>query len=346
MSNTNSSLTDSQLKCIQRILIIQYQPFGDILLNTGYLSFLREKFPTARIDFLIGKRFLTLLECNPHIDNLIVMNKQKGWRYYTERLRIIRLVRSNRYDVVIDQIRNGGSAMITLCSGARYRLGWELKRWNRLYNYRRIRSNDRYYSLMKFRLLEPLGIYEQPHELYYHIRDASKNNVSAWLTDTGLDDRRFVVFSPGTPVLAKKWSLDSFAALADLIYAKYEMEIVLLWGPGEQDDCHYIAGKAQHKPLIALPTTFNEAGALLQRAFAYISQDGGINHVAVAMQTPSIALFGPTTNPLKWQAWHKPFHLYLRNYACKDASDRTLGITPEMVLEKFDALVRILEVNG
>jgi ADP-heptose:LPS heptosyltransferase len=96
-------------------------------------------------------------------------------------------------------------------------------------------------------------------------------------------------------------------------------------------------------PILALPTTFNEAAALLKRAKMYISQDGGINHVAIAMKTPSIALFGPHSNPRKWQAWHNPLHPYMRNWDCTSREDRTLGISAEMVYIKFKEIEAIIQ---
>ncbi|HOD17127.1 MAG TPA: glycosyltransferase family 9 protein [Candidatus Cloacimonadota bacterium] len=343
MSNTNKIIPEAELKTITKILIIQYKPFGDILLNTGYFPFLRAKFPNAQIDFLIRDSHITVLEDNPYLDNLVITHNKKGLAYYQERLRIIRVVRARKYDLIIDQMRGTGSALITLFSGAKYRIGWQLKRWNFVYNYRKPRSNDRYYSLMKFHLLEPLGISETPHELYYFIKEQSQQKIDAWLAAVNLKPKEFIVFSPGTPVLAKKWALDSFVALADLIQQNHPYQIVLLWGPGEETDCQYIAENTKYPVVIAPPTNFNEAAALLNRAFMYISQDGGINHLAVAVNTPSIAIFGPHSNPKKWQAWHLPIHPYLRNYKCMDEKDRTLGITPVMVYEKFLELLKVVD---
>jgi ADP-heptose:LPS heptosyltransferase len=338
----------NELKKIKKILIIQHKPFGDVLLNTGYLPFLRKKFPQAQIDYLIQKPYLTLLEDNPYIDNLLVMQKKekKGLNYFgylKERFRIIKKVRTQKYDLIIDQLRGTGSAQITLLSGAKYRIGWKLKRWNWVYNLKRTRRNDRYYSLMKFHLLEPLGIKEQPHQLYYHVKRSSQEKIDEWLKEQNLSDNQFIVFSPGTPVLAKQWSEEGFAKLGDLIQEKHQIPIVFLWGPGEDELCKRIIARMNTKPIMALPTKFNEAAALLKRAKMYISQDGGINHVAISQNCPSIAIFGPHSNPKKWQAWHDPKHPYIRNWDCQDSSDRTLGITPEMVYEKFLELKDIIE---
>jgi len=330
------SIPPEAIKQIKNILLIQYKPFGDVLLNTGYLPALRKRFPGARIDFLVQRPYLTLLKDNPNLDDLIIMEKRKGIQYYLERLRIIREVRKRKYDLIIDQLRGTGSAQITLFSGVSFRLGWRLKRWNWVYNYTVPREHIRYYGLMKFDLLKPLEITEdQTANLFYHVEADSFRYIGEWLRQNGLTGQKLVVISPGTPVRRKQWSLESFAQLSDLILTRTDFKVILLWGPGERGDVEFIAGKMSEKPIIAPPTTFNQAGALLKHAAMYIGNDGGINHLAVAMETPSIAIFGPTSNPKKWVAWHKPQHMYLRDWDFKDRKDNSFNISPEQVYGKL-----------
>ncbi|MBU1874166.1 hypothetical protein KJ688_10650, partial [bacterium] len=108
-------ISKNDLASIRKILIIQYKPFGDVLLNTGYLPTLRNQFPNAQIDYLVQKPYKTVLEDNPNINKLLLMEKKKKktFSYFAERLRIIHLVRKERYDVIVDQLRGPGSAQIT-----------------------------------------------------------------------------------------------------------------------------------------------------------------------------------------------------------------------------------------
>jgi len=335
--NNEKTIPVEELKKIKKILLIQYKPFGDILLNTGYFSTLRKKFPDAQIDYLIQRPYKTILEDNPYIDNLVFMEKKskKTVGYYLERFRIMGIVRQRRYDVIVDQLRGPGSAQIAMYSGAKYRLGWKLKRWNWVYNYKTERDNQRYYSRSKFDLLNPLGIKEEKHNTYYKVKDASIDYIKQWLKKQKLDNSKLVVISPGTPVKAKQWSLDYYVKLTDMILDNTEFKIILLWGPGEKDDVEYIAGQMKNKPVIAPPTTFNEAGALLKFSDMFIGNDGGINHLAVALETPSIAVFGRKSNPRKWTAWHKNIHFYLRDWELKDRKDPTFNIAPDQVFAVF-----------
>jgi ADP-heptose:LPS heptosyltransferase len=94
--------------------------------------------------------------------------------------------------------------------------------------------------------------------------------------------------------------------------------------------------------LISPPTTFNQAGALLNFAKVLICNDGGINHLAVSQGLPSISIFGPKSNPLKWCAWHKKEYVYMKDMAFKDPNDDRFNITPDQVFEKLLDLFDIL----
>jgi ADP-heptose:LPS heptosyltransferase len=338
-------LTAAQLKEIHKILIIQQKPFGDILLNTGYFQELRKHFPKARIDFLIQKPFVTVLQGNPHLDNLIVMDKEKGYKYFLPYIKVILKIRKIKYDLVIDQLRGTSSARIVLFSGAPFRLGHKLntkkrmgitfKRWNWLYNIGTERGKIRYYSRFKFDLLEPLGIKEVQHNIQYFVKHESHEYIKSWLRETGLVEKEFIVFSPGTPVRKKQWDLDYYARLADIIQDKLNCKVIILWGPGEYEDAEYIKKQSKSDIIIAPPTTFNQAAALLNYTKVLICNDGGINHLAVSQETPSLAIFGAKSSPDKWVAWHKPMHTFLKDWKFRDLNDNRFNISAEMAYNKL-----------
>ena len=349
-------LSEQELKDIKKILIIQQKPFGDILLNTGYLTELRRHFPDAQIDYLIQKPYITILADNPHLDNLVIMDKTRSWKRFISYLKIIRIIRKTKYDLVIDQLRGTSSVRFVALSGARWRLGFKLKpkrrmgitfnRWNWLYNLSVPKGETRYYARMKFDALLPLGISEVEHNIFYHVKPESFDYIKNWLHNEGIINTKLMVFSPGTPVKRKQWDLDCYAQLADMIQNQLDSRVVLLWGPGEKEDTLYIQNKMKTVPVIAPSTTFNQAGALLNFSELLITNDGGINHLAVSQEVPSIAIFGRSSNPKKWCAWHKPIHVCLRASNYKDSHDNTFNITPEQVYKKVVELSKIIKNNA
>lgn len=341
-----------ELAKIKKVLIIQYKPFGDVLLNTSYLPALRKRLPSAQIDYLVQKPFKTILEDNPNLDNLILMEKRKraSFSYYLERLKMIILVRKTHYDMILDTMRGPGTSQITLFSGAKYRIGWLRKgfkgwvaRYNWVYNYRIIRDQKIYAARAKFAILTPLGVKETTDNVFYHVKPESFFYIDNWLKEIKLAQERFVVFSPVTPVPRKQWEFERFARLADLIIEKTGMKIIIMWGPGEKERVEYLVSKMTHKPIVAIATTFNQAGALLKRAYMYIGNDGGINHLAVSLDVPTLTVFGPKTDPLKWTAWHLPIHKYLKDFDFTSKTDNSFNISPEIAFDKFNELTKIIE---
>jgi ADP-heptose:LPS heptosyltransferase len=318
---------------IQRILIIQIRPFGDVLLNTGYLPFLRKKLPRARIDFLAKHPFDSVLANNPHIDDVVVFGKSQSHGYWLDKLRLMFFVRRQRYDVIIDQIQGTTSAQIVMFSRAKYRIAAEGKKWSWLYNIR-VPQAARYSGSMKFDLLKPLGIREAPYRLHYHVQPQSVAYIQEWLAQANPGNDEFICISPGSPRIKKKWGAACFAALGDLILKNTDRKVVLLWGPHETEDLERVQAAMTLRPLIAPATSYNQAAALLKASELLVCNDGGLNHLSVATGTPSLAVFGGTS-PKFWSPQAVfPNHYHLANADWDGRSD-DFGITPEAVFNKI-----------
>ncbi len=322
---------------ISKILVIQFEPFGDILLNTAYLPALRKKFPKAHIVFLARTPFHKVLENNPHIDEVMVFKQGKGMGYVLSRIKVFARVFARRFDIVIDQMRGTGSAQIAMFSMARYRLGWANSRVAFMYNIPVLPGENRYSASMKFDLLKPLGIDEEPYKLHYHIKDESFQYIDQWIEENHLTD--FVCISPGSPVPKKKWRLENYAQVADMIIEKLGLPVVILWGPREMDDVNGVISHMKRDALIAPPTDFNQGAAMLTRAKLLVCNDGGINHLCASTGTPALSIFG-NTNPINWCP--KP----LGNYRClyvpdhpKDDGNR-FGISPETVMKNIEQMLQ------
>lgn len=345
-------IPENEIDKLRKILVIQYKPFGDVLLNTAYLPALRSRCPNAEIHYLVQEPYSAILEDNPLLDELLLMEKRKKGTvsYGIQRYHLIRRIRKNRYDLIIDQARGPGASQMTFFSGARYRLGWHktkklswLKGYNWVYNFRTLKNDHIYSARAKFDMLKPLGIVDDGSGTFISITDESRRKASDWFEMNSLNGRTTVAVSPVTPIRSRQWDLDRFAALADMIINRTGYEVLLLWGPGEEEKVRSISSMMEHRPLIAPPTSFNEAGAFLQRSSSYIGNNGGILHLAVAVDTPTLTIFGPGgTNPKKWTAWHLPYHLHVKNMEIERYTDGTLGIEPETAFDKFLELQRII----
>ncbi len=91
----------------------------------------------------------------------------------------------------------------------------------------------------------------------------------------------------------------------------------------------------KEKAILAPQTTFNQAGAFLNSVKVLICNDGGINHLAVSQEVPSISIFGAKSTPDKWCAWHKPQHIYLKDWNHINLLDNSFNINPQKVFQKL-----------
>jgi ADP-heptose:LPS heptosyltransferase len=319
---------------IKSILIIQLSPFGDVLLNTSYLNALRNKFPTAKIDFLVSEPYNSVLYKHPALSELVTFKKKKGSAYAWERLKVFVRVMLRRYDLVIDQQAGTGSGQVVLFSLAKYRLGFEDSRFAPIYNLVARRGVVRYSASQKFDLLVPLGIKEEPYKLYYYIKDESIAYIDKWLAEVKLEDRGFICFSPGSPAQRKIWDLKLFAELADRLQENTGLPIVILWALDEKADAETMLNHMKNKAFFAPPTSLNEAAAMLKRAKLLVCNDGGMNHISVATETPSLAMFGPTL-PIYWCPGPVfKNHASLSHPHAYDPKDKSFGITVEEAYTK------------
>lgn len=328
-------MADATVKDIKKILIIQLRPYGDVLLATSYLEALRNSFPESRIDFLVSAPYDDILYKNPFVSNVIVSPKKGGISYYTGRLAIIIKAVMRRYDVIIDQADAVGSRPFLLLCGARYRIGWETGKSPSLYNMKAPADTTFLYAALRnCDMVLPLGIRARPKKMYYHVRPESLDYIDNWLSQNRIQAKRFICVSPGSPELYKRWDTGSFVQTARLLAHDLGVPVVISGLPAELADFKAGMGDPPEGAAYGPLTTFNQLAALLTRSRLLICNDGGVNHLSVATETPALALFGPSF-VAHWSAQGAfPHHYHLHNPQRTALDGQTFGITPAMVVEK------------
>jgi len=330
---------------MKKVLVIQLGPFGDALLTTSYFETLKRRLSAAKLYYLVKEPYHKILKDHPFIDNLIIIKKQKGLRYISERIKIIRKIHREKFDLVIDQQNMPSSQQITFFSHAKFRLGYADARLSFVYNLKAQRGKKRYSASSKYDILGPLEIKEEPYKLYFNIGKDSCQYVEKWLEHQNINKQEYVCISPGSPVKRKKWKLTNYAELADLIQEKTRYNIVLLWGPREFQDIETIRSRMKTEPIIAPATDLNQAAALLKKCKLLICNDGGLNHLAVATETPTLAIFG-NTDPEVWSpasVFPRHHHLYIAGF--NSENDNSFGISPEMAYEEVQRILKYLDLK-
>jgi lipopolysaccharide heptosyltransferase II len=284
-----------------KILIIKFSSLGDIILTTAGLRAIREKFKrdNYRISFLVGQEFKEVLLRCPHIDELLVCDFKSRDQGVGGFLKLVKSLRSRYFDIVIDLQNNRRSHILAAMTLALDRYGYENKKFSSLLN-RRIKNNKDAIGPVahQFNLLNLLGIQLSGHYLEMFPRGQDEKFAEDFLAGQWISPNQKLV---GLNIGASKrwktkvWPLPQLARFCELASSK-DIRIVLT---GNSDDSgranDLVKSLAKTKIIDACgKLSINQLAALIKKCGVYISADSAPLHVAAAMRTPFVALFGPT----------------------------------------------------
>ena len=295
-----------------RILLIQLRRIGDVLLATPAFRAVRRRFPAARIELLIEPAYTPLVHRNPHLDGLLAVPRRQS---LTRNLAALADIRRRRYDLTIDFLGKPRTALWSRLSGARRRIGYDTpgRRW--CYTERVSPGDPAAYTVRhKEALLAPIGAELDDESLDFPIEAGDRDAVARELAAAGHDDETPVAaLAPGARRDDKRWPAERFAELADRLVDARGCRVLLVCGPGEEDDARRVRRHMRH------PCIFTEerpplprVQALLERCRIFIGNDTGLRHMAVAAGLPTVAVFGQP-RPSNWTPPDDPRH---RSLAC------------------------------
>jgi len=287
----------------QKILVIKLRAIGDVILATPVLENLRQAFPQAQIDFLTEKMCVPIVSDHPAINEILNFDRNQPGASR----KLIQQVRRRRYDVVLDLFGNPRSAVLTLLSGAPMRVGFRFRVRQYAYNLKVVPRGDRVHEV-EFNLdaLRALEIPIVTRKLLVAVDEASENFAKQFWRENGLENRRVIGLNASGGWYTKRWPLDFFAQLGDRLQRELKAAVLLLWGPGEYVDAKTIAQMMQAPSLLAPPANLKQLAALLRKLTLLVSNDSGPLHLAAAMGTRVVGIYGPTRPDLQgpWGEGH------------------------------------------
>jgi lipopolysaccharide heptosyltransferase II len=272
----------------QRILVSRMKFIGDVVLTTPVIRSLRAAFPDAFLAYMGDAAAVSLLQENPFLNQIIPFDFSRPT--FLEQPRVTWLLRRLRFDWVIDLFGNPRSALLTYLTGAPVRVGLERKGRGRLYTLQ-VRDDGRPKSAVEFHLqfLRALGVEPVVHSPELFVTERERADAAAMI----LTDRPLVVLHPGATWPAKRWLPERFALLAGRLRAEKNVTVVLSGGPNEASLLDEIRKMADPAPEIVLGPSLRQLAALYARASVVVSNDAGPMHIAAAVGTPTIGIFGP-----------------------------------------------------
>jgi lipopolysaccharide heptosyltransferase I len=286
-----------------RLLVVRLGSLGDLVHTLPAVATLRAAFPAARIDWLIEARWQELLELNPDVTSLIPANTlawrrallaADTWHSFRE---LVRALRRARYDLALDFQGLYKSALATWLSAAPRRLGFErdaLKEAGaaRFYTERVGVPAGAHVVENYLALARAAGAGTPAIRFPLPTRPEDDAAVAALLAEHHLEN--FFIISPGGGWGAKCWPIERYAQLHNALARERGWRCVLNAAPNEQPLVNEFMSQARVAQPVHLRLAPRQLAALIRRARLLVSGDTGPLHLAAAVGTPLVGLYGPT----------------------------------------------------
>ena len=279
---------------MRRILIVKLGALGDVVHAIPVAAALRRAFPSARIDWLISSKHREILDLVPVIDRRLVLNDSRLFE-------VIRELRGSKYDVAIDLQGLIKSAVLARASGAPRVVGFTPR-------YARERAaswfytdrhdpggggmyhvDERHVVYTNLGVLRTLGIEPGPPE--FPLEQIESAVAARVAEQTG---GRYAILNAGAAWPNKRWPPARLAMVAMELRARYALPSVAVWGPDEEWLARELVEKSSRAALLSPQTTIADVVALARGASLYLSGDTGPAHIAAAVGTPVVGIYGPT----------------------------------------------------
>jgi heptosyltransferase I len=275
-----------------RFLLVRLSSLGDVVHALPAASALRDAFPEARIDWVIDARWRRLLEGNPDLNEVIAFDRKQAGGLSS----LIRRLREARYTCAIDFQGLYKSALLALASGAPRRIGFQSSYAREglgaiLYT-DRVNPRGPHKVDHNRTLVERAGAQLGAPRFPLAIRPDDDELVTRELQNRGVTD--FYVLNPGGGWLSKCWPAERYGELHRILVARHGWRGIVSFGPGEDRLASELISAAGSAPPLEIPLALGPLMALLRRAKFMVSADTGPLHLASALGTPVVGLFGPT----------------------------------------------------
>jgi len=276
------------------IVVVKLSAIGDVLHGVPTAVALKRAFPRARIGWVVEGRAGDVLAGHPAIDHLFRL--PRGWlKSFTAIRSLRRHLRDFAPDVALDLQGLLKSAVPTWLSGARLRIGHAApesreQAW-RFYTHV-VEGTDPHVVDRNLHLLSPLGIQADRPAFDMPRWPVSRLRVQGWLTEFRLPQPP-ALLNPGAGWPSKIWPAERFAAVARELGRRGVPSVVVWGGEAERAAAERIVAASDGAAVMAPPTTLQDLGELCRLARVFISSDTGPLHLAAAVGTPCVGLFGP-----------------------------------------------------
>ena len=290
---------------VQKVLVVRLRSIGDTVLSTPSLFALRRFLPNAQIDILVEDWVAPVLDEHPHVDNVVVL--ERGG--FVSRVRMALELRSIGYDVVYNLHGGTTATFLTRATGASHRVGLKTYQYAQLHNHpapsplllwgqQKTHSVEQQLALLGW---TGVPVTDRPRT-HLAVTAAAVAAVNERLVEAALADRQIALIHPATAFATKQWATENFARVAESLAGR-GIAPVVIGAPHEREIINALMDESSIR-IISLDLSLPEVAALAARSQIFVGNDSGIAHIAAAVGTPSVVIFG-SSNVAHWRPWNK-----------------------------------------
>lgn len=277
----------------ERYLVVRLTALGDILHTVPAVAALRAAHRNARIDWVVERKWAPVLEGSHAINQVIPFDRRSAMGA----MACVRQLRQNHYTCAIDFQGLYKSSLIAMLSGAPRRIGFD-RGWAReagaaMFYTERVTPAGRHVAEFNYSLAERAGA-SRPATPEYPLRVPAGGAASIRARLAELDIGEYIVVGPGGSWRAKCWPAERYGEFCREFEKRNRLRVVVVHGPGEESLAEQVCQAAAPAHPVKIRTTIEELMGLLAHARCMVAADSGPLHLAAALGTPVIGLYGPT----------------------------------------------------
>jgi lipopolysaccharide heptosyltransferase II len=308
---------------VRRVLVVRLRSIGDTVLATPSLIALDRFLPDAQIDILLEDWVASVLDGVEFVDNIVTVGDG-----ILSRIKAIREIRRARYDVVFNLHGGTTATLFTFLSGSKHRVGYSSYQYSFLYDHLLPTAadfwqrDDTHSAEHQLALLGFVGVpvHDRPRSALA-VNESAAASVRARLREAGLDGQPYALIHPIAAYKTKQWAMEKFARTADFLRSK-GISSVAVGSAAERDVLASLQTAANVQVLSFTDLTIPELVALASNARVFVGNDSGVAHIAAAVQTPSVVVFGSSSRD-HWGPWtDAPSEMVFEQYACQPCAGR------------------------
>lgn len=304
-----------------RILLIKLRSIGDVIYNTSVYTALKKRFPDSHLTVLVEPASLDIVRSHPAVDQALCFRKG---RFFKEARFYLDLFRS-RYDVAIDMHEGTRGALMCFVSQAKYRVGNKYAKRSFLYNEKLDFSDlePRYPIDYQVALIKKMGAEFDEPSPEIHFDDVSGENARRILDGNGIGaDDQYGIIHCGTRKKYDQWQFSKFAELSESIAERFGVKVILTCGPGEESQAEEVLKNVKGEAPAFFTAPLQELGRITRSARFAVCHNGGYMHLASALKTPVVALFG-VVNPRVWKPLGDRDIVLYKELECSPCNSKT-----------------------